>query len=255
MLGTTSSLAAASESGASSSSGRFYGKEGFQPRRILTQMLVLQSGWYLVFCSATAFVDSFLGIDSSGWQFFYGSNYTFDTDRGTVLICSHWVCSLFYAPFLSIVVVRAKKVLDFCVTVQFWHLLFCLLFEFPPLSWWGVALVGCVLGTLLSEAICMRWELEDISLGGGHGAKSGASGGGRNNKYSPVATNEEVDGSGTSRSNGGVIGKAAVHISVPDMPDTPGSTGMVALPMDADLMLDEFDADIRKMQQREQQGG
>ena len=35
---------------------------------------------------------------------------------------------------------------------------------FPGLNWWATACVGVFLGTLLSEAICMRWELRAIEL-------------------------------------------------------------------------------------------
>ncbi|CAD7925783.1 unnamed protein product [Amoebophrya sp. A25] len=162
--------------GAHQGAGRFYGKESFNPRKILAQMTVLQSAWYLLFVSTVSMANHASGMDLSASQFFVPSAYTFHTKRGVTLIFGQWICSLIFAPFLSFIIERAKKVLDFCVTIQFWHLVLCIFsHEFPGLAWWGVSLVGCVVGTLLSEAICMRWELQDIELGG-------------NNKYAPVAT-------------------------------------------------------------------
>ncbi|CAD7928305.1 unnamed protein product [Amoebophrya sp. A120] len=201
-----------------SSGGRFYGKEGFQPRRILRQMITLQTGWYSVFFAVAGASNLAVGIEWTGVaKFFTSTEYNFDTTSGTVLVCSQWVASILYAPFISYIVERAKKVLDFTVTIQFWHLLLSLYFGFPGLSWWGVSLVGCVVGTLIAEAICMRWEMQDIEL-----------------KYSPVAT---------TTTNGNHIGA--------EMPDTPGGSHALPNVIGEENMLNDFDSDMRDMQKRE----
>jgi hypothetical protein len=68
--------------------------------------------------------------------------------------------------FLSLVVERAKKCLDFAATAHLLHLWCCYQYAGIPSSWewWAVNLMSLVLMALLSEFLCMRRELQDIPL-------------------------------------------------------------------------------------------
>jgi len=225
------------------SGGVFYGAQPFDPRKIFVQMLTLQLLWYvclsttvLIACYLTSSEgysesntaaavlkksDSNLKATHNSFTFdmlFIGSNYTFSKQSGVVLVLSQWLTSVAFSPILSYVVARAKKALDFTATLQFWHFLFSLYYEFPSPGWWGTAAVTVIVGTLISEAICLRWELRPIDLPGG---KS-------NNKYVPVMQDGNTrGGSDVGRNNPTPIGSSLTVINLnedihePHMPDTP----------------------------------
>ena len=107
---------------------------------------------------------------------------------------------------MSVVVERAKKCLDFTVTLYFLHLMFCWAYrgashrgkecdvrrsDFPstthggPLTrhltpagwprsfeWWALNLVGLVIMAVLAEWLCLRKEMEAIPIVSGLGPAS-----------------------------------------------------------------------------------
>merc|ERR1712150_55506 len=119
--------------------------------------------------------------------------------QGRVLIVMQWICSALFAPFVSKVVERSKKTLDFCATIQFWHCVFmCMQFEIPGFTWWTTAIVGVFIKFLISAEICIHWEMRDISMGdssNNHSMNGSSSSGSRKKKNS---------------SGGNMIGKSAL---------------------------------------------
>jgi len=67
---------------------------------------------------------------------------------------------------LSVVVERAKKCLDFCVTLFVLHWLLCVWYAGVPteLLFYGLHLVATVIAAVSGEYLCMRKELAEISL-------------------------------------------------------------------------------------------
>lgn len=62
---------------------------------------------------------------------------------------------------------RGKQCLDFTVTVHFFHLLGCWIYNshFPStLTWWLVHIVCTALMAAIGEYLCMRIELREIPL-------------------------------------------------------------------------------------------
>ena len=155
--------------------GQFYRTEGFNPKQILLQMVALQVLWYAVFGFIVASADYAYGIEPTSKQIFIQANYNLSSQIGVATVCGQWVSSVLFAPILSMVVVRVKKVLDFTLTIYFWHFLVCLHYELPGIGWWGTSSIAVLVGTLISEAICVRWELKTIELGGSK------------NRYEPVS--------------------------------------------------------------------
>lgn len=70
------------------------------------------------------------------------------------------------AAYVFILVERAKKCLDFTVTLYIIHLILCCLYTGFPTSflWWFVYVVCVVVTALLGEWLCMRRELKDIPM-------------------------------------------------------------------------------------------
>merc|ERR1711924_85007 len=98
--------------------GKFYGSESFNPRLISTQIVVMQSAFYLCFISIAVSVDAVVGAPQSLSQLFNYKAYTWYSP----LAFSMWVTSLVMAVTLRYVVERVKKCLDFVATYHIFHL-------------------------------------------------------------------------------------------------------------------------------------
>lgn len=70
------------------------------------------------------------------------------------------------AGYLLLLIERAKKCLDFSVTMYIIHLIFCSMYAgFPAtVTWWVVNLICCVTTALIGEWLCMRREMKDIPI-------------------------------------------------------------------------------------------
>lgn len=88
------------------------------------------------------------------------------TVQGFLVPCAFLLNSIWMAGWLLIFVQRAKKCLDFAITIYLLHFVFCTVFvSFPySWSWWLFWLMGVAITTLLGEYLCMRRELQDIVL-------------------------------------------------------------------------------------------
>ncbi|CAE8609318.1 unnamed protein product [Polarella glacialis] len=150
-------------------SGKFYGASNFNPRLITTQIVVMQSSFWLCFGTVAAIADWVLGEAQSAGQLFEPEAYTFDTQRGLALALSLWVTALLMAFQLCYVVERAKKCLDFVATYHIFHLLATgIASGFPSFGayfhWWVIQVLALVTSVLLGEYMCMRAETKAITL-------------------------------------------------------------------------------------------
>jgi len=77
------------------------------------------------------------------------------------------------AGYLSLVVERAKKCLDFTATLYLLHLLFCCAYRGWPRSaeWWLLNGAGLATMAVLGEWLCLRKEMQDIPMTQGLGAQ------------------------------------------------------------------------------------
>ncbi len=70
------------------------------------------------------------------------------------------------AGYLTLLVERAKKCLDFAFTSHFIHLVACTAFEAFPgnWEWWILQLASLIIMAVVGEYLCMRRELREIKL-------------------------------------------------------------------------------------------
>jgi hypothetical protein len=70
------------------------------------------------------------------------------------------------AGYLTLIVERAKKCLDFAFTSHFIHLVACTAFEAFPgnWEWWILQLASLIIMAVVGEYLCMRRELREIRL-------------------------------------------------------------------------------------------
>lgn len=68
--------------------------------------------------------------------------------------------------FLTIVVGKSKKCLDFSITLFLFHFISTFAYGGFPyhFDWWIVNIVGTILMVVLGEYLCSRREMEDIPL-------------------------------------------------------------------------------------------
>lgn len=88
--------------------------------------------------------------------------------------------SLAMAVALAVVVERAKKSLDFSFTVYFLHVAICSIFGAFPVNatWWLTHVVAFILSSALGEWLCLKKEMQEISVDDilGRGGDSNAGG-------------------------------------------------------------------------------
>ena len=146
----------------------FYGKEKFDPQLIISQMIVMQTLHYIWLGCAFLLVDSVMGIPITLDQFFtsnvFASGLTNDFAWATV--AASLVAVAGNICFLYVVVERAKKCLDFTVTLYGFHVIFCWFYGGMPThwQWWTTTIIVALLTVLIGEYICAQREMREITI-------------------------------------------------------------------------------------------
>jgi len=148
--------------------GKFYGAETFNPRMIVTQIVVMQSAFYICFCGFVASADFIVAEPQSLSQLFSSQAYNWNTPGGQRLVASLWGTSLVMVFALRMIVERAKKCLDFVATYHLFHLVAtCYASNFPSaFRWWAIHGIAVLIATLIGEYVCMMGETKAIKIGG-----------------------------------------------------------------------------------------
>jgi len=109
-------------------------------------------------------LDFLLGQTISFGQLFTGLSIS--NTPGLISLISVVVTAAFFPWALVVVVERARKCLDFTVTLFIFHLAFAVaLDKFPTYwLWWLVHVVCLIYITLVGENLCMRKEMQEIPL-------------------------------------------------------------------------------------------
>eukprot|EP00922_Rhytidocystis_sp_ex-Travisia-forbesii_P014873 GHVS01022233.1.p1 GENE.GHVS01022233.1~~GHVS01022233.1.p1 ORF type:complete len:184 (+),score=15.67 GHVS01022233.1:53-604(+) len=148
-------------------SGRLYGGSGnFNPKYILTQLVVMQAAFYLIFSLLLFVVFTFVGWPRYVMTMFDHLEYNLTSLRGSVVDLMFLVNGLTMAPVMKVVVERTKKCLDFACSHHFIHVLLCWLLQGFPTCWgyWVTTAIAIVLTTVMAERLCMQEELKEIKL-------------------------------------------------------------------------------------------
>lgn len=138
----------------------------FNPKLIVSQMVALQSLHYFMLCLFMQINHVLYGTSITIDRIFtsnYLNIWTKDgwVDNGVILLSSFTGAVL-----LAIIVEKAKKCLDFSVTLFAIHALACTLYGGIPSTWdwWIVNIAHMIIMILLGECLCSRKELRDIPL-------------------------------------------------------------------------------------------
>ncbi|CAF87640.1 unnamed protein product, partial [Tetraodon nigroviridis] len=94
----------------------------------------------------------------------------FATMQGRLSMMAFILNSLTCALGLWFFIRRGKQCLDFTITVHFFHLIGCWIYNAQPpaaLSWWLVNVACIALTAVIGEYLCMRTELRAIPVNSG----------------------------------------------------------------------------------------
>ncbi|CAK9211511.1 unnamed protein product [Sphagnum troendelagicum] len=144
----------------------FYGAMVWDPWLILAQIVCIQCLYYI---SLGILLYAFVGTQVPRFTLKYFFDYTLVTATSIVgwsTLAAFFVNALAGAGYVFLLVERAKKCLDFTITMYIIHLVFCILYNGLPSSflWWLVYIVCVVVTSLLAEWLCIRRELKDIPV-------------------------------------------------------------------------------------------
>ncbi|GJD12729.1 Protein SYS1 [Galdieria sulphuraria] len=149
--------------------GSFYGNDDTTSScKTLGQIGLLQVAFYICVIATLWLLESIFGFpfEQVFRQVFSYEVWKTSTAQGFLVPCAFLLNSVWMAAWLLIIVKRAKKCLDFVITMYLLHFVFCTgFYSFPySWSWWLFMLIQVSISTLLGERLCMKRELQDIML-------------------------------------------------------------------------------------------
>ncbi|KAF4372450.1 hypothetical protein F8388_027123 [Cannabis sativa] len=144
----------------------FYGTVVWDPWLIVAQIFCLQCVYYLTLGLFLSILVGFRVSRMSLVYFFDYATLTASTVTGWCVIASFLLSAIASAGYLVFVVERAKKCLDFSVTVFIIHLFICIVYGGWPSSvtWWIVNGTGIAIMALLGEYLCIKREMREIPI-------------------------------------------------------------------------------------------
>ncbi|KAF1928806.1 uncharacterized protein M421DRAFT_4646 [Didymella exigua CBS 183.55] len=138
------------------------------PRRIATQIVLLQLAYYACAAVLIIFTALVAGTDIGPDLLFSWETLRGDTTVGWTLGLVWMLNSLTSALFLLVLVARSKLVLDFALTVHAIHLVVTSLYTHAVpshLFWWALQMASATLMTSLGVWACQWRELRPIHFG------------------------------------------------------------------------------------------
>lgn len=144
----------------------FYGAVVWDPWLIVAQIVCLQCLYYI---TLGLLLSILVGTRVSRMSLVYFFDYvavTTTTVTGWCVIASFLLSSVAGAVYMFYLIERSKKCLDFSATLYIVHLFICIVYGGWPssLTWWIVNGSGIAVMALLGERLCIKRELQEISL-------------------------------------------------------------------------------------------
>lgn len=141
----------------------------WDPVLIISQIMCLQCAYYfsvsLLHC---VICGVFFQRGSSLDYLFLDSRMNFWDPWGKCTFVVFLINPLFCSLATLMLIKRTKQCLDFVCTMHLIHLIVCSIYSrhFPSSSaWWIANILSTILTTVMSEYLCMRFELKEIPVG------------------------------------------------------------------------------------------
>ncbi|XP_012678063.1 protein SYS1 homolog [Clupea harengus] len=142
----------------------------WDPVLIVSQIALMQCIYYSFLGLWLAGVDSLVQTYRSLDQIFSYEVVGFATPQGRLSMMAFILNSLTCALGLWFFIRRGKQCLDFTVTVHFFHMIGCWVYNShlpASLSWWLVNVACMALMAVIGEYLCMQTELRAIPVNTG----------------------------------------------------------------------------------------
>lgn len=142
----------------------------WDPILIISQIVLMQCIYYSFLGLWVAGVDGLVQINRSLNQIFSYDVLGFATVQGRLSMMAFILNSLTCALGLWLFIRRGKQCLDFTVTVHFFHMIGCWIYNShlpASLCWWLVNVASMALMAVTGEYLCMRTELMAIPVNTG----------------------------------------------------------------------------------------
>ncbi|KAF9980920.1 hypothetical protein BGZ75_007811, partial [Mortierella antarctica] len=163
----------------------------WDPVLILSQIVCLQSIWYVSVATIIYAFSAFSGADITLDAILNYREIRADNAQGMLLGLA-WLLNSAVGVFLLLKIVsRARLVLDFSLTLLLYHVFMTTLYsDHVPTSflWWALNGTTCGIMIFGGEYVCMQQEMEPILLGGGQTGSS-SSGNSSSHANNQVGTN------------------------------------------------------------------
>ncbi|KAL0591985.1 hypothetical protein ABG067_000638 [Albugo candida] len=142
---------------------KFYGAGQWDPKLIVLQIICLQCSFYIS-QGVLLFLCHGFSLTFDDFFAYYAQNLS--NVEGIKNSFSVIASSVISAIALSVFVERAKKCLDFGITLYFVDLIIHSIYlDFPrSWEWWIVHVIALAITVLLGEYLCSRQELQDIPM-------------------------------------------------------------------------------------------
>ncbi|XP_027201820.2 sys1 golgi trafficking protein [Dermatophagoides pteronyssinus] len=139
----------------------------WDPILISTQIVAIQTTFYLSLGFVLFWIAHLFGYYATLDQIFNSQIVSFKTSLGLVITISFISNSFFGALILHFMVRRAKKCLDFTLTLFIIHLILVRFYmgHVPTtFSWWLLNIICITIMCITGEYICLKSELKAIPL-------------------------------------------------------------------------------------------
>lgn len=140
----------------------------WDPWLIISQIVAVQALYYLSLGFWICLITLTVGRPPTLDYLFSYENFRTTTWSVRLLSCTYLLNALSSGFAIYYVVGRYKQCLDFSVTVNFYHLIACWIYnsQHPNLfSWYVTHILSIIVMTILSEHFCKKSELRTIPLG------------------------------------------------------------------------------------------
>jgi hypothetical protein len=179
----------------------------FDPQLIVAQIILLQGLSYLSIVLFLFLFHEMLGTRSDTLTLHHVLSHSALDEPGAFLYAFVNVLNGFFiGVYLSFVVERAKKCLDFASTLYFIHFVLTWYYDgtFPwGWQWWVLNIVALVCAAVSGEWLCMRRELREIKTSDFLSVRALETEQKRNEAATAEGTNKKGLGGGSSSGGGG----------------------------------------------------
>ena len=151
-----------------SRAGRFYGRERFDPLRHLARMCAMQASLWVAYWLPTFMGCALIGYEERSAITLVLSSSLFSpwTSLGWTQIFAACIAAVGVSVAVWRLVGRLRRAVDFVATAYFFHFLVVSAVDGFPLAptWWLVHAAAVIGACSLGEFLCMRREMQEISV-------------------------------------------------------------------------------------------